>query len=161
MYAVSCLTRAHAPAMEDMKASGGGFEVVVRSLAIAAEQPDFAPLATKCAFYLACACDESPDVRDCLVDMGLARRLGPLIGRLGDAAAAEQVARCLLILVRGSSKAADECRDPGLRLYPTLVGRKAVLASEKDEANAEEAAYCDELLKLLFPDDGGEVTAER
>ncbi len=41
-----------------------------------------------------------------------------------------------------------------LRLYPTLVGRKAVLGSE-------EAAYCDELLKLLFPDDKGEVTAER
>ncbi|XP_069134050.1 hsp70-binding protein 1-like [Argopecten irradians] len=148
LYAISCLCR-DVPSAQKVFVENDGFSVVMRAM-----QSDVEKLKIKAAFMLTSLCNENPEYKDVMCDIGMIDQLvGHLQGEHGSFH--EHLMSALLTIVRDNPRACQECHRHELNLITTLNDRIQFLKG-KDEFQ-EELEYATELLALLQDQDTSDV----
>nr|ATD13049.1 hsp70-binding protein 1 [Mizuhopecten yessoensis] len=148
LYAISCLCR-DVPDAQKVFVEKDGFSVIMRAM-----QTDVEKLKIKAAFMLSSMCNEKPEFKDIMCDIGM---IDQLVGHLQEEHGAfhEHMMSALLTIVRDHPRAYEECHRHELNLISTLNDRTEFLKGK--EEFQEELEYATELLRLLEDPDTSDV----
>lgn len=144
LYAVSCLTRDCEEAQK-IFTEQDGFSVLMRAM-----QTDIEKVKIKAAFMLSALCNNTPQFKDVLCDMGM---IDQLVGHLSEEHSNfhEHLMSALVAIVTDHPRSVAECQRPELDLHNVLRQRIEYLQGK--EAYLEEKEYAESLLKLISCDD--------
>lgn len=144
LYAVSCLVR-DCPEAQKEFTDNDGFSVLMRAM-----QQDVEKLKIKAAFMLSALCNNTPEYKDILCDIGM---IDQLVGHLDEEHCNfhEHVMSALLSIVQEHPRSVEECQRSELELHRKLQQRIQFL-KDKDKF-IEEKQYAEELLQLISSDD--------
>lgn len=144
LYAVSCLTRDCQEAQK-IFTDNDGFSVLMRAM-----QQDVEKLKIKAAFMLSALCNNTPEYKDILCDIGM---IDQLVGHLNEEHSNfhEHVMSAMLAIVRDHPRSVEECQRSELDLHNVLQQRIKFLTGK--EQFIEEKSYAEEMLKLISCED--------
>lgn len=152
LYATSCLVRDFPDAQKEFT-NNDGFSVLMRAM-----QQNIEKLKIKAAFMLSAMCNNTPEYKDILCDIGM---IDQLVGHLNEEHCSfhEHVMSALLAIVRGHPRSVEECQRSEFDLHSKLKQRIEFLKNK--EEFIEEKNYAEELLKLISGDDTNMDEANR